>query len=337
MDVVSHYTELTGRGNRLRAKPNPLRDGGDLDIYLDTQKYYDQGTGEGGDVVDFIEKVENLSKHDALSFLQEKYLNGVDVSSNYTPSPRKQYKPIKKDNDLLLAKLNKKATQLLQAMPPMGTVNLKRLAKEKYSMVEVNGEMTLRVAPIFEKLLEGYLIPTDEKYAQYLFDRVIGYDSYNHCPVIIIRDENERVVDIVKYRPDRNGEPLVQNGKPLKYLYMKSAEKPDIKYLFPLQAQMMRMMFDQGYAYCGEGIKNSINASLMGVPFISIEGAGSIKPQLIEFLKSDRMKDIVVIGALDGDEAGERAYKGISVEIPMQNKFDFRSGIDFTDFLKEIR
>ncbi len=64
VEAVSYYTELTGRGNRLRAVPghNPIRsDGsGDFDVYQDTQKFYDHGTGTSGDVIDFIEKVENL-------------------------------------------------------------------------------------------------------------------------------------------------------------------------------------------------------------------------------------------------------------------------------------
>ncbi len=39
VDVVSIYTELTGRGNRLRTKPNPIREGGDLDSLLEGAKY----------------------------------------------------------------------------------------------------------------------------------------------------------------------------------------------------------------------------------------------------------------------------------------------------------
>ncbi len=332
VEVAGSYTELQGRGNRLRAKPNPLREGGDLDVYQDTQKFYDHGTGEGGDVVDFIETVENLSKSDALSFLQEKYLSGADISSNYIPIPRMQSKPVKRDNDLLLANIAKKASELLQATPPMGTVNLNRRAKEKYSMVEVNGVNTIRVAPIFEKLLEGYLIPSDEKFADYLFSKVIGYDSYYHCPAIILRDESETVVDIIRYRPERSGKPLK-----MKYLYMSATDRPDSEYLFPLQAQMMRIILDQGYCFVGEGLKNAVNASLVGIPFISIEGAGNIKPKLIMYLKSNRMKDVVMIGAFDGDGAGERAYKQMCAEIPMENEFTFDSNMDFAEYLKEIR
>jgi hypothetical protein len=120
-------------------------------------------------------------------------------------------------------------------------------------------------------------------------------------------------------------------------LYTKGSEKPDSVYLFPLQAQMQLMVFREGYRFIGEGIKNAINASIMGVPFISIESAGSIKPELIDFLKSDRMNGINLTGAFDGDAAGEAAYKKIDKQIPMDNQFLFDSGVDFADWLKELK
>lgn len=329
--VVEQYTELRGGGNRLRAVENPLREGGDLDIYQDTQKYYDHGTGNGGDAIDFIQTVENLDRKEAISFLSEKYLNGYELKSNYVP-PKPRCKPVKKDNNLLLQQIEIKANKYLSASVPKGTENLHRLTYEKYSIVELNEKEVVRIAPVFEKLLEGYLLPTDEKYALYLFNKVIGYDSYFDCPVIIVRDESEVVVDIVRYRPHRDGFTDLP-----KYLYTRNSEKPDSSYLFPLQAQMQLIMRDQEYCYIGEGLKNAINASIAGVPFISIEGAGNIKPELISFLKSDRMKDIVLIGAFDGDTAGKKAYKKINAEIPMKNRFDFESGIDFADFLKQIK
>ncbi len=332
LDVVENYTELRGGGNRLRAKENPLREGGDLDIYQDTQKYYDQGTGEGGDVIDFIQIVENLSKNEALTFLQEKYLNGVDLESSYIkPIPRN--KPVKKDNELLLANLETMANKYLHAS------HKRYKNKWSYMTLDVDSVETevVRVAPYLEKLFEGYLIPTDEKFAKYLFSKVIGYCEYFNCPVIIIRDEGETVVDIIKYRPEKNGEPLMQGDKPLKYLNLRSVDTPDNKHLFPLQAQMQMIMKDQGYCFVGEGLKNALNASLMGIPFISIEGAANIKTELITFLKSGRMEDIVMIGAFDGDESGERACKKMSTEIPMKNKFAFDSNMDFAEYLKELR
>ena len=332
LDVVENYTELRGNGNRLRAKENPIRNGGDFDVYTDTQKYYDHGTGESGDVIDFIQIVENLDKHEAISFLSEKYFNGIELQSNYI-KPIARNKPIEKDNELLLTKLEKDAKKYLSATHP------KYKKKWSYIILDVDSVETevVRVAPYLEKLFEGYLIPTEEKFAKYLFEKVIGYCDYFNCPVIIIRDESEIVVDIIKYRPERNGKPLIQGNKPLKYLNLKSEDTPEDQHLFPLQAQMQKITRDQGYCFVGEGLKNALNASLLGIPFISIEGAGSIKPELISFLKSDRMQEIVMIGAFDGDEAGKRAYKKMNAEVPMENKFSFDEGIDFAEYLKELR
>ena len=332
LDVAENYTEFTGGGNRLRAKINPIRDGGDFDVYQDTQKYYDHGTGESGDVIDFIQIVEKIDRNAALTFLSEKYLNGVDLKSNYT-KPIPQNKPVKKDNDKLLAQLETQASKYLQAS------HKRYKNKWGYMTLDVDGvkNEVVRVAPYLEKLFEGYLIPTDEKFAKYLFDRVIGYCEYFNCPAIIIRDESETVVDIIKYRPEREGKPLLQNGKLRKYHNLRSVDTPDNKHLFPLQAQMQMIMKAEGYCFVGEGLKNALNASMMGIPFISIEGAANIKPELIEFLKSGRMKDIVMIGAFDGDGAGEKAYKIMNEQIPMTNKFSFDSGTDFADWLKEIK
>lgn len=244
--------------------------------------------------------------------------------------------PRKKDNYTLLKRLQKKADIYLSALP-LKIINGKEYPVNKWGHFTLEdgskgNHEVVWVAPVFEKLFESYLIPTDIKFPKYLFEKVIGYDHYFNCPVIIIRDESERVVDIVRYRPESDGKPL-----PMKYLYQKNDLKPDINYLFPLQAQMQKMMRSEGYCYVGEGLKNAINASMMGIPFISIESASKIKPELITFLKSDRMKDIVLIGAFDGDLAGERAYQKISTEVPMENEFDFSSGMDFAEYLQEIR
>ena len=333
--VVESYTELKRAGHNYQTRENPLREEktASLYIYTDTQRWFDFGSGEGGDIVDFIKKAEDLNTKDAVSFLKEKYLNVMDVQTNPRPKSKQQTIPVKKNNDLLFARLEARAKVYLAATH--------KKYKDKWSLItlDINGiiNKVIRVSPIFEKLFEGYLIPTDEKYAKYLFNKVIGYDSYYNCPAIIIRNESEIVVDIVKYRPERNGKPLMQGSKPLKYMYSRNEEKPDGGYIFPLQAQMIKIIQTDRYCYVGEGLKNAINASLMGIPFISIEGAGKIKPELIEFLKSTEMKDIIIIGAFDGDKAGETAYKKISKEIPMENEFDFTSGIDFTDFVKDLR
>jgi len=334
-EVIGAYTPLKRSGQNFQAVHNPLREEAtsSLHIYTDTQKYHDFGSGEHGDILDFIEKVENLDRKRAISFLQAKYLGGVDLSSSYQPPiKRKLIQQPKKDNEALIAAMEVKAKTILSNTLPGN--------REKYSIMDLDYMGTenrvVRVSQVFEKLFEGYLIPTEEKFAKYIFSHIVGYDSYYSCPAIIIRDESERVVNIVRYRPHRNGQPLMQGKKPMKYLYLKGEETPNNAYLFPLQAQMQKMMRSEGYCYIGEGLKNSVNASIMGIPFISIESASSIKPALIDFLKSDRMNGIELIGSFDGDKAGEAAYKRISREIHLiGNEFEFDSDVDFSEWLKE--
>ena len=77
------------------------------------------------------------------------------------------------------------------------------------------------------------VLATDPSYVDYIFKKVIGYDSYFNCPVIVLNDKDGGIVDIVKYRPEREGTALSQ-----KYLYEKSENKPDANYLYPFQMEM---------------------------------------------------------------------------------------------------
>jgi hypothetical protein len=100
---------------------------------------------------------------------------------------------------------------------------------------------------------------------------------------------------------------------------------------------MQKISSKQGYCFVGEGLKNALNASLLGVPFISTESASGVRPALVDFLKSGRMAGVPLIGAFDGDPAGEKAYrtmieKGVDLT---KNLFNFTSGKDFAEWLKE--
>ncbi len=331
-DVIESYTPLRKMGSNFQAKENPLREEktSSFHIYTDTQRWFDFGSGEGGDIVDFIKKAENLGTKDAIFFLSENYLGDIAMANNQYSSKEPTRKPeVEKNNVLLRSEIDRQAKKYLSSTHKKYKSNYSALSLE----IDGIANETIRVSPAFEKLFEGYLIPTEKRFADYLFSRVLGYDSYFNCAAIILREEDETVVDIVRYRPERDGKPL-----PMKYLYMKNSDKPDSNYLFPLQAQMQKIMMSSGYAYVGEGLKNAINASILGIPFISIESASSIKAELILFLKSDRLKNIVFVGAFDGDSAGEKAYKKVKKEVSiLSNKFDFNSGMDFSDYLKEIK
>ncbi len=336
VDVISDYTDLKGTGNRLRAMLNPIRDGGDFDVYKDTQKWYDQGTGEGGDIIDFARQVKQLNIAEAIAFLKKNYLGSATSSKGYKheyrtlPKLKEPVQTAEEENNLIKG-LEQMATRYLATYPGKTwscfTLDIEGI---------INDQSVVQVAPIFRKLFEGQHIPTDKKFAKYLFDKIIGYDPYFNCPMIIIRDESERVVDLVRYRPKRDGIPLKQ-----KYLVARNKIKPHERgrnFIFPFQQQMMKIAHKEGYCFVGEGLKNAINASLGGIPFISIESASNISQRLIDFLNGPRMKGVQLIGAMDGDTAGEKAYIKIYKEIHLsKNIFDFSSGVDFTNYLKNIR
>lgn len=91
LEIVSQYCELKKmNGNVYRAVNNPLRDEktSSFDIYINTQKYYDHGTGESGDVLDFVSKCENIS----LSAAIQRFKDATHVA---TPRPiREQAQPV---------------------------------------------------------------------------------------------------------------------------------------------------------------------------------------------------------------------------------------------------
>lgn len=87
IEIASKYCELKyNSGGRYKAVTNPLRDErtSSLYFYQKTQKFYDYGSSKGGDVFDFIAKVENLS----LSEVIKKY-NNNDLITTKKPIKRK--------------------------------------------------------------------------------------------------------------------------------------------------------------------------------------------------------------------------------------------------------
>jgi hypothetical protein len=334
-EVIGRYTRLKPAGGKLQAVTNPLREErtSSLFLYPDTGRWYDFGTGEGGDVIDFIERAEGLDRKGALSFLQA--FTGTEPKRR-APIREKASPP--RDEAAIQRTLEERAARYLSDAPKRTIGGFPRPMKKWAPMIlEMGGKERagIRIHPALGRLFEApdCFIPTEERFAAYLFGKVIGWDDYFQCPAIILRDESERVTDIVRYRPRREG----YEGLP-KYLYTKGEEKPKAQPLFPLQAQMMRIMAATGICFVGEGLKNAINASMIGVPFLSVGSASSVKRELIDFLRSERMAGIDLIAAFDGDEAGKRGFEKLKTGLPaLKNLWDFESGEDFATYLKGLK
>ncbi len=88
VELIERYTEFRGHGNCLQAKVNPLREEktASFSVYRDTQKWKDFGSGEHGDIIDFIERAEGLSRIEAIKFLSDAYAIGFDGFTTHTPT-----------------------------------------------------------------------------------------------------------------------------------------------------------------------------------------------------------------------------------------------------------
>ena len=131
LDVIAIYAPIKKVGSKLKADPNPLRDENTSSfiIYPDTQRYYDFGSGMGGDVVDFIQEVERLSDtREAISFLQAHYMLGEPLQRVPSKPPPK---PIKRDDNQLIANLTAKADRYL-ADNPITTIGNKSRAVKRW-------------------------------------------------------------------------------------------------------------------------------------------------------------------------------------------------------------
>jgi len=213
----------------------------------------------------------------------------------------------------------------------------------QYQEEDMSSNVIFRIAskmkvPIYaEKLFEGaYIDGISQSVADYVFGKQIGYDEYFNCPTIIIRDTKDEVVDLVKYRPSRDG----YENLP-KYLQEKSINKPEGRgknFMYPFQIEMERLIKKEGFVFLGEGLKNAVNALIRSVPYISIESTSNIKnDNFVAYVNKLFRDGVVVYGAMDGDTAGEKAFNTINDKLifSIENLLDFESGLDFTDYLRK--
>jgi len=290
-------------------------------------KIKDFGGDFSSDIFDLLKELHGMKPPEDLKYVMN--FLGLSEDPSVTPVKRREsaYVPPAKDNTALMAALKVKARRYLNEK-----IVRNGRQRKRFTWFDLEYENIKKVAAfdeVFVKLFEHSYVEISEERITYIFDKFIGYDSYYDCPVIIVYDYSGNVVNIVKYRPKKDGKEF------MKYLYLKAEETPDSEYLYPFQYEMERMMFNQSSAYVGEGIKNSVCALVFGLPYVSTESTSGSFDRLGEYLKTPRMSDVFMIGAFDGDDAGGRAYKKMNDLVPMENEFTFDSGMDFAEYLKK--
>lgn len=240
-------------------------------------------------------------------------------------------------DEILKIRLSKKAAACL-----LRSQNLLQHQCFEYQEEDVDGNVLyhvdskIKVPAYAEKLFEGSCIDNvKQSVVDYVFSNVICYDDYFDCPCITLKDMNGDVVDIVKYRPQRDG----YENLP-KYLQEKAINKPEGRgkdFLYPLQVEMERLIKKEDFVFIGEGLKNALNALIRSVPYISIESTSNVKnDKLIAYVNKLFQDGVVVYGAMDGDAAGEKAFNAIASQMvfSIENLLDFGSGLDFTDYIR---
>ena len=98
--VEASGVRLRGRG-RVRQGVCPFHDEaeGSFTVYEDSQRFYCFGCGEGGDVLDFIRRTENLSLPEAIARLDG---GAYPAVSRPAPAPRRQATPLPPRDPALL-------------------------------------------------------------------------------------------------------------------------------------------------------------------------------------------------------------------------------------------
>jgi len=292
--------------NKVRAKNNLIREEktSSIDFFKDTQKFYDRGTGSGGDVFDLVQMMENISPAEAIQKVKE--MVGED---NYSVEKR-EYKPtiVKEKKEINFNQLKQFAIKEL-----IESKKNKPFIYEE-TTVASNGYKTekpnkINITTPYRKLLEVSILDIEFKTKiNTLFSSIIGYSTFWQSPSIILTDRLNNVVDIVSYRPKNKetGDEIVG----MKYYYKNQNNRGD-NFVYPFEKLVKFIANREKYIVVGEGLKNSVNALLYGVPFISLESTESVKNidvKLIEAINDFRKKGFGLVGGFDGDGAGAKAF-----------------------------
>lgn len=156
LQIAQGYCELKRvNNNDYVAINNPIRDEktSSLHFYVDTQKFYDFGSSEGGDVFDLVSKCENISLSDAV--------NRFKNDSFHMPSTPK---PIKEKTQLPHAEVIEISSEQLQ--------------KEFDSFERIDIKNTKHYTELLN-VIPYWLYETANKEDLALFTTITRYDSKN--------------------------------------------------------------------------------------------------------------------------------------------------------------
>jgi len=316
--VAEIYGELQKAGANYRFKD-------DKSIVLNPEKQiFSNFNGDitGGSVLDLVMYMEKVSLKEAINKLKE--LTGTEYYKTNTKIIPKQ----KQQKTINLKKLTLYSKNDLSS----------GATKKPFEVIFENSPLKnyLGINKAYYKLYERQAYPFSykEKF-EYLHKRIIGWDNFFNCPSIILRDTTGKIVDKVSYRPQKPKD-WDDWSKP-KYIYKNQNNRGE-NFLYPFQIEVEKLLEREDYIIIGEGIKNSLNALIYSVPYITLEGASmDVSNKLLQYIKNLIDKKYKILAMFDGDEAGENAFLKIkeALGIELYNFFDFSTGDDFTSYMAE--
>jgi len=321
--VAQMYGELSKSGANYKFKD-------DSSIVINpTKQIFSNFNGDikGGSVLDLVMYFEKLDST-KLGIERLKELSSLDT---YTVDPALQIKR-KEEAD------SKKVIDF-QKLGYIGTLELKAVGSKKPAQyLEGNKLVAFLIFKEFEKLFETKRLPAEYgRKIDYLFTNILGWNDFFKCPSIILRDDTNKIVDIIAYRPNKP-ENYDKWDNP-KYIYKNSHNRGD-NFLYPFKKEVETMLNKptaDKFLIVGEGIKNGLNALIYSVPFITLESSSNkISAHLVSYIRSYSEKGYSIIGMFDGDKSGAKAHEDFVTQSGLQinNFLDFNSGLDFVDYLQ---
>lgn len=313
------------------------------------QIWHCYGCGLGGDVLDFIQKYTPASKVEAINILR-RYTNNEIPTYNQKIEPKETYTKQPTQEPKSIEEIQSKLINIAKALINNNNkIKIFTLNYPQHKPLEINTNIVCSIHETFIKLFEKQYflcLPEHQKRLNYLLTNILAFDSFFKCPAIIIKDHKGKICDIAKYRPDKP-DTFPEWSYP-KYMYVKEEDKLPNRgadFLYPFSIEMDKLISRYDFFFIGEGLKNSFNALVFGIPFISIESVSNdIRVELQEYIK-EKSKTKLIIGAFDGDDKldgngnhtkGYGAYLKAKdvLGLEFDNLFRFDSDIDFSDYLK---
>lgn len=350
VDYIGSVIKIKKHGSSFKACcPFHGEESPSFSITPSKQIFHCFGCGVGGDVLDFIEKYNNVSNIEAINILR-RYTNNELSTYNQDLAPKQIYTKQSTENPKTIEEIQNKLINIAKALINNNNkIKIFTLNYPQQKPLEIYTNIVCSIHEIFIKLFEKqYFIclPEHQKRLNYLLTNILAYDSFFKCPAIIIRDHKGKICDIAKYRPGKP-DTFTEWSFP-KYMYIKEEDKLPNRgtdFLYPFSIEMDKLISRHNFFFIGEGLKNSFNALVFGIPFISIESVSNeIRIELQEYIK-EKAKTKLIIGAFDGDDKinddgshtkGYGAYLKTKevLGLDFDNLFRFDSDIDFSDYLK---